>query len=309
MPVQPEYIDSFFIPNSRGGNDATNKTREAVFKFVVEKIINRETNPYSNHARYGPKWQQLIRAIDVLIRQIGQGRGTATEIFPRGGRGCNFDFELVFETPSGTIFRIPLELKKGASIYDQPQFLSLYANDELVSGTTYPEFFYDEYVSRVAEFNQFSPPDRQNYLRLIFGNVYSRHPFFQSIYEADGLSDASERRKKGARSNMVDQSRDRYLREHALSKLRLDVLQNRLNEQPPKWFASWSADDCSFTIERFSIADVTIVGGASLKNGRNGLAHTIVLKMESGNEVHALLRWKNHIGVLGPAWQISMLQP
>ena len=42
-----------------------------------------------------------------------------------------------------------------------------------------------------------------------------------------------------------------------------------------------------------------------LKRGNHGLFNTIIFYNDY-TEIHMLLRWRNHAGILNPAWQISI---
>lgn len=302
--LSPKDINTFTTGNIKKFNDSFNKTREAIFKEISDAIITGSPCPNSTDSHFGEEWLRIYNAIRLTINQIVPTGAKPTEMRYMAGRGNNYDFKLISESSPHRIHEIKLELKRGQSIYDQPQFLSLYATAELVSGEPYPNFCYDNYIIQRPCFRRHSPPDKPTYLRLIYGTEYAKHPFFESLYTADNSGSKAD---KIERSKIVDISIDDYLKNHAMSGLRLEVLQNRLEAQLNKLFLSWNNTAGKFNIERFSKDDTIIVGKPFLRTSRSGLANTIGVKVKSGNQILALLRWKNHKGVLGPAWQIKMV--
>jgi hypothetical protein len=70
------------------------------------------------------------------------------------------------------------------------------------------------------------------------------------------------------------------------------------NEQTQKVFVMWKSE--KFTTDRIYIGRQLEYKGVKNNN-------TIVVEdVEQVQEYHLLLRWKNHKGVLNPAWQISL---
>jgi hypothetical protein len=63
----------------------------------------------------------------------------------------------------------------------------------------------------------------------------------------------------------------------------------------------WDKKRETFIKEQFDKKDITITRYSHIKNN-----NTIVLNTESNKTVNMLLRWKNRIGILNPAWQISL---
>ena len=72
--------------------------------------------------------------------------------------------------------------------------------------------------------------------------------------------------------------------------------------QVDKKFLLWDGND--FKEHNFTDADFEITGECEIKNGNTFVFHTT-----NGSCIKLLLRWKNHGGVLNPAWQISYRLP
>ena len=64
-----------------------------------------------------------------------------------------------------------------------------------------------------------------------------------------------------------------------------------------------------FYLDSISEDEINIVPEKILKIGKNKLHNTLIIKTKNNKtEYHLLLRWKNHAGVLFPAWQIKFIR-
>jgi hypothetical protein len=52
--------------------------------------------------------------------------------------------------------------------------------------------------------------------------------------------------------------------------------------------------------------ELSITDIKELKKNKDGMIHTIVCSTKSNTIINMLLRWRNHAGILNPAWQISI---
>ncbi len=154
------------VQADRASNDANNKKREAVFELLGDIQRADELARMKLDPRWGSNWVVVDEAFHRLTDSLGAGfHGGASTKFvglkKRGGRGYNYDFDMSFAfRPDGLAYSaqifnhsLQLELKKGGSIFDQPQFLSLGAipgNVILPPALSYAEFFFDRYVGSVA---------------------------------------------------------------------------------------------------------------------------------------------------------------
>ena len=58
--------------------------------------------------------------------------------------------------------------------------------------------------------------------------------------------------------------------------------------------------------ENFTEKDMKITNEFTLKQNSNGQYNSLVFKNLNENKIEALLRWKNHACILGPAWQVKL---
>jgi hypothetical protein len=80
------------------------------------------------------------------------------------------------------------------------------------------------------------------------------------------------------------------------------LFQNQVN----KFFVSWSYETMSANVENFSEQDMKIKSEFELKLNSNNQYNSLVFNNLNGNRIEALLRWKNHACILGPAWQVKL---
>ena len=85
-----------------------------------------------------------------------------------------------------------------------------------------------------------------------------------------------------------------------------DSINSLFKNQVTKYFISWSYETMSANVENFSEKDMKINSGFTLKENSRGQYNSLVFKNLNENKIEALLRWKNHACVLGPAWQVKL---
>lgn len=282
-------IELFFTPGKgRGSNDAYNKKRESILCVLYDPPVE-----YVADARWRDmreKWRSLLAALcstpydDVRVVQ-------------RGGRGANYDFDITFLSGGSVVQSTKVEFKHNAStIKSIPQYYSV-ADNKLYMPTSYADFFYANYVDRLCElYPGIVKPDRETYMRIIYSHEYAKDPFFQTLYTADTIGDKTVKKAKG---RLVKESIAAYLRgnvEHLdTSRLSRDIC----SSQTDKVFVLW--DLSRFHVDVIRPEEMEIVAVECVKNG-----NVLVALSRSGTRHNMLLRWKNHLGVLYPAWQISL---
>jgi hypothetical protein len=236
------------------------------------------------------KWSRLHKCINKLIKQLYNIESTNISIEIKGGRKYNYDF---LTTYNNIIKK--LEFKHNVSkISACPQFLSMSSNNFIEkNSTTYDCFFYDNYISQIEKLYDIVKPTREEYIKYIHRSKYSNHLFFETLYDVEN----SDLNKKKEKKKIVDESIFEYLK---IVKINLDDLTNKLQEtQYNKFFILWNKKD--FIIDKINENELKISNIIKIKN-----KNTLVLKTNSNTQIKMLLRWKNHIGVLYPAWQISL---
>jgi hypothetical protein len=268
----------------RETNDSWNKLRE---QALVTLYSTQDPTLQPIRA----KWHRALSTLcshpydDVLVKL-------------RGGRSANYDFELVFLAAAVPVHTVKAEFKHNAKSIDSlPEYFSP-AADKAYFPRLYADAFYDSLDEICAIYPGLSEhkPDRETYVRLVHNNSYDRHPFFRTLYNMETSGTAEQKRAKQA---IVHESIHTYLTNH-VDKLNLQLLTSDIQErQSGKTFILWDLDD--FRVDTLQPDELVITHVERIKN-----KNTIVAVSKSGTKHNMLLRWKNHLGVLYPAWQISL---
>lgn len=298
----------------RGSNDSGNSARESAIEILFSPDINRR-NQLLNDSSDGRNWR-LIRSafaesIEKFVATGGPGIspsiGEFLHVARLGGRGNNYDFDGFFQTKSGSTLKLKIEIKRGQSIYNQPEFLQIYAKDGFMVKSTFPSYaswFYDNHLSSVSGLATKPTPSKIEYLKKCFGTNYGAFPFTDKLYKLDQRNSSINKKLQA----VAWQSIDEYLGEleRDTSKLDLKTVQNRLNEQIGKIFVSWDPNLRSFNVEMFSANAMSLNSKITFKKRPSGQRSCVLLENKAGNQIQCLLRWKNHNCLLGPGWQISL---
>jgi hypothetical protein len=286
IPIEP--IEYFFMKSSKADNDAANDVRERYLEGLLD--LTGLTDPRA---------VVLQNAWRAVIHGLCPVEFATVKIYRKGGRGANYDFlcEFLAEDGATVVASVPVEFKYGAStIAGLPQFLSL-AEKDLPFPVTYAEHYYDRYlpayVATDAALGAVALPDRATYCRRVYSDAYDSHPFFRAAKD-------HEETAKDAKAAIVNESIRTFLEEcggacdlaHLSSLLR--------GKQEGKVFVMWDGAG-AFHVERLGAEDLTVAGVIGVRNG-----NCLEVRTAGGRTFKLLLRWKNHKGVLYPAWQISM---
>lgn len=269
---------------NRGTNDMNNKAREAILAGLC-----RSEDPSLQDLKTA--WKRALNTLcsdydDVLVKQ-------------KGGRGANYDFMITFLQKGAAIRTVPCEFKHNSSRIDTlPEYFSPAADKPYLS-ESYAAFFYDRYLDRICEVYpdiEQHKPEKDTYLRLVHNDGYDRHPFFHALYTAEVGGTREDYKKK---QTIVRESIQTFLTEFS-STLNLALLSKDIQDrQHGKVFLLWDLKEFKTDTLREDEMEITHIEG--IKNG-----NTLVVVSKAGTKHNMLLRWKNHLGVLYPAWQISL---
>lgn len=268
----------------RQNNDANNKAREDLLLTLYHT-----EDPALQPMR--ESWRRVLRTLcsepynDVVLKK-------------KGGRGANHDFEISFLREGVVVSVVKAEFKHNADKIDKlPEYFSP-AADKAYIPRLYADFFYDS-LDRVCEvypgLSQYKP-DRDVYVKLVHNSDYDRHPFFRNLYDMEKAGTAAQAKQKQA---IVRESIKAYLAEYAQSFDLAQLTQDIRERQSGKVFILWNLRE--FVVDSIREDEMEITHVERVKNN-----NTIVAVSKSGTRHNLLLRWKNHLGVLYPAWQISL---
>jgi hypothetical protein len=287
-----EQIELFYKVGKKCDNDGDNKCRED----ILLNILNISQD-YLDDPEYGAKWREVKNGWCDVLKDLYKEKEPydKIDVVKMAGRGHNYDYSVIYNKDKDTILqKTCLEFKYNSlALYKLPQFLQIHENCGFLK-VSYAEFYYDNYLSKhISHIPLLELIDKEVYLKNIKGVNYNCNPFFAKLKAAE-----EDIATKAAIDKLVKESISEYLSKYA-SDIDLEPLQKRLNEsQRDKVFIMWK--NGKFTKDQISIGTQLEYKGIKNKN-------TIVIEdVEQVQEYHLLLRWKNHKGVLNPAWQISL---
>jgi len=300
MPVSPSAtvadINTYFTTSSRDENDKTNKIRENVLK-----LISNVPPAYLNDAQYGAMWISVRDAWSVALAQVARATGvpayTSSKVQMRGGRGYNYDADISYYNGDVVVGSAMIEFKNGGTNIDGlPQFLSLQAKADLFSGAeTYDVFYYknylDKYLAVDAGLTEVKP-DLATYLNMVTKTTYGISPWFAQLKERELINQAEK-------NAVVNASITDYLTRCGPG-IDIAAFGNKIRAtQTGKIYLLWS--NGAFYVDKLEADEMNDILYKGIKNG-----NVLELQARSGTIYGLLLRWRNHKGILNPAWQISM---
>jgi hypothetical protein len=281
-------IDLFSCPGQgRGSNDINNKKREDILCILHD--------PPAEYMR-DERWNRLCTAWRLFLRELCTHEYDSVSVVKQGGRGKNYDFDIKYILAGKIVQTVKAEFKHNAKTIDSlPQYFSP-ADNKPYMPTSYAEFYYTHYLGRVCELYGLEKPDRAAYLKYVYSDNYSRLPVFTVLYDFDkaGHDDNFEKR-----CILVKESIAAYLEMHKNDLNMAELSKDIRDRQQGKTFILWDLN--TFRAETIREDEMAIVSTQGVKNG-----NVLVAVSRAGTKHNMLLRWKNHLGVLYPAWQISL---
>jgi hypothetical protein len=309
MEVAVTSINVFYEKSTRNENDSANKLREEVLKGVGNGTIPSE---YFDNSEYGEKWKTLDTAWKDVIKKIAITdltdilSYTSTKIQVKGGRKFNYDIDLLYYNGTIEVARRKLEFKNGgSSIQDLPQFLSLQVKCGLFP-VTYDTFFYynslDKYIACDNGITE-KKPSFEVYIKEV-GKTSSKIPFFTQLKEREEIA-------KSEKANVVNDSIKDYLEKYGPT-IESERISNKIKDtQKEKLYILWS--NGAFHLDQIFNKEMEGLHFHGIKNGNSiqlsSAEYTIEGSPTSATKktiYNLLLRWRNHKGILNPAWQIKL---
>jgi hypothetical protein len=288
--ISSQSIQAFYVSSVRGANDANNAVREN----VLAMLLTPAADEFCADAECGDKWSALRSG---WREALGIAEATVKKM---AGRKYNYDFSVGGE--DGATMKV--EFKSGAGLKDLsdlPQILSLSGNFDMwrpQGEPLYAEHFYKNFLPIYIDADggddelRSALPELATYMKLVHQSNYDRHPFFRRLYDR-------EETNKTEKSEIVDQSISSYLL-LAAGELDLEKLSAKLMEsQSDKRFVMWDSRAHKFSTRQLVEDDLRLTELVEVTK------NSIVVRAASAQRYKMLLRWKNHKGVLLPAWQIA----
>jgi len=316
-PPRVQDIDAFFKTSSRDQNDATNKVREPVLT-----LLSSPPTEFLAHETYGAQWTQVSGEWNKVMTKLAPQPADTTprhkiKVDLKAGRLFNYDADITFldDETGATITKQKAEFKYNAArVNELPQFLSLQAKYSLFPTTaipTYDEFYYTNYLTKYVAIDtgrnpndaddiklalaELPIPPLAEYLNSVTKTDTKDLPFFAQLKEREDILFKKEK------SALVDESIAQYLALYG-SQIDVNAFTNKLvADQTDKHYILWK--NGRFHHDTITEEEMSDIKFQSIKNG-----NTIVLQSATKPSItyHLLLRWRNHKGILNPAWQISL---
>lgn len=281
-------IGVFFVTSCKADNDKNNKIRENILT-----ILHDPPAEYLNNDQFGNMWKHMNLKWKEFLSSVCTQSYTSIKVTHKGGRTSNYDHEICFINDGNVIKKLNVEFKHNCNSIDKlPEYFNPPENKRFIE-KSYAEFFYDNYIDQICQLSTLLiKPCKNDYMRYVYQADYSKHSFFQTLksIEPDIL---------GVKKNIVYESIKTYLETYGR-----DINTNLLTEeikrtQRGKVFVLWNLTD--FKLDSFNEDDFEIVRYVGIKNN-----NIVLVQAKSGVTHNLLLRWKNHSGILYPAWQISL---
>lgn len=254
---------------------------------------------FYNDIQYGYKWKELKVSWNTVLDKIAKTKmvhkATSVICKHKGGRRCNYDFEIEFFRYNKFIDRVQIEFKNGStSLSNVPQFLSLQVKSNPFFGMmTYDRFYYEHFLDQYIECDKgitCAKPVFTQYQKEV-SSIYSTSCFFKQLKHREKVN-------KEIKDEIVKRSITEYLEKYG-KEIDLKKLAEKITKtQTGKIYVFWKQG-------QFYIDSLVFTNDNDLK--LEGIFNGNILRIRNHNVYYnLLLRWRNHKGILNPAWQISL---
>jgi hypothetical protein len=276
-------IQAFLPSGGRAKNDANNRAREDALVEMTRVDI--------------PECANLKQDLHLALASLCPFEFSRYELTKKAGRGYSYDFDLAFYSGRDDAPRcvIKLEFKYGStSVEKLPQFYQKNTGWG-ITPVLYHEFFYDgPYLDEIRLHCPDAPekPDKETYMRHIMKTSYSCHPFFQYLYDKESI-------KQKDKSAIVKRSIREFLAAYGSQINVAEVKRTFDQTQTDKQYLLYDPKSKAFLCQSCDFLGGELTFVCVKKNN-------VIVLTNGSYEFQLLLRWKNHQGILNPAWQVSV---
>lgn len=270
----------------RETNDENNKLREKILL-----ILAYPPEHFLNDNEYGREWYELSQKWNTFLKTLCPTDFTDVQLVEKGKRKFKYDFDIKYLRNSELVHTVKGEFKHNVkSLSDLPQYLDV-REDKPYIDVRYSEYFYDKYIQRLCDLVSLEKPTKDSYLKYVYQNKCNQIDFFNMLKN-------SETTFYKQKQQLVHESIRTYLDLYA-NRICLDTVTRDILVQKEKTFILW---DCNqFRADTIQEDELLLTHVERIKNN-----NTIVAVSKAGTKHEILLRWKNHLGVLLPAWRFSL---
>lgn len=292
-------------------NDLFNKKREQVFEFIANSEDKK--HPYFRDERWSYVREHIVDLLHQLYANFSRSKKVGFDswkVIHKAGRQHNYDFEIEYYKKGRRILQIPkVEFKNddSGSLEKLPQIVSWQIHStatQFIYKKRYDAFYYEKSLDNVIDLYpkrlklRQLKPTFETYEKLVKSTNASCLPFFEVMYD-------HEDQVLKEKSAIVDESIHRYLKSLNKNRIDYDKVEEKLNHAiAQKIFVMWNGDQ--FKVEILE-ENIVLDRKYELQKGKNDLYNTLKFRTEDQTmSFMFLLRWRNHKGILNPAFQVSM---
>ena len=301
----PNNLKYFWEKCKKCENDMVNKYRE---KIIIEIINNKDFYKIFENKKFKNRYSSLVQNLKREISSYCSEKFDKIVAIQKAGRSNSFDLLLKYLKGEDNICEVKVEFKYGVTtITDYPEFYSKYIwakkgefnifkkksyvakykkdvdNDKFIS--KFPEDIAIELTENKPDWDEYNLNDT-NY----------KHLFQKIIYEYSKKTPNNDPYKIFINNQIKE-----FLKNTKITDIDFEKIQKIiLDKQQDKIFLTCC--EGSFNSE---IINDQIIMKPEVRVSYSG--NTLIFPCaKEGYEIHWLLRWKNHKGCAGPAWQISL---
>lgn len=272
-----------FIKSTKGKNDEYNKIRESVVGAIINDKIPEE------YYQISPRWKQMHKLIFNYIKSLVKDVEINTiQCIHKGGRSFHYDFTIIINN----IHQFNTEFKYNAfSINQTPQYCSPMKPSQYMT-MNYEEYFYQQFLPKIAKEANLSIPSRDDYFTQIHDNNPPCMIRFKELYKNN------EEFNKKCKS-ISKESIETFLEQPKLSFKKDTFTEYLVNTQKDKHYMMFYQN--KFYYQTPNMDDYIIHSWIICPKNKN----RFICQTKSGIKMKILLRWKNGNGIAFPAFQIS----
>jgi len=272
----------------RGANDANNKLRET----ILAGLFNGLFTEFLADSRWSDLKTKFQEALETIAKAAQLVPPFVMTLQQKGGRGYNYDFLVVI---NGKEFHVEFK-SGGTSVTNIPEYFNP-AADKPFHSELYARFFYRNYLPAIVALKpEIGPiPAEEVYMAEVHKNS-SPVDFFKKLNDGNDTKSVFYKQK----SAMCKASITAFLEKYSASTNLAKITEEFQRSQENKWFLLYSGG--VFRHDQIKPEELIAVAATGIRNGNK----LVISTAAPGTKHEMLLRWKNHLGVLYPAWQIDM---
>jgi hypothetical protein len=294
MSLCVKSINAFSV-SSRHANDKSNKLRE----HIIGALIN---NKVPDNYFVLAKWLIMKNNVFAYVNSLSNKPYMKVECINKAGRGNNNDFLIKLYYTQDTCDEYKVEFKFNASSLDKaPQFVSPMKPSRYLSNS-YEEFYYTNYLHKLANLANLNMPSKEEYLKHIHSNKPKCMKHYQELYYKGCIQST----KYTGKQEHIDFYN--YAKELSNISIREFINSNELNSSMLTNYLLTSQENKIYMLYTNNSFIKQII------NSDDYMLIDVIKQPEkfkyeciskSGKKINVLLRWKNGNGIAFPAFQIS----